>query len=112
MRAGQSITFRRPGMGWVVLGLMLKQGAGKLLEDPICQAEAFEDGVACHADNARVVRSPRAEQALPQISDQCAFCQMPMQDISATAEGFCDKGERRGGGGGGGGGGRVSGRPC
>ena len=58
----------------VVLGLMLEQGAWQLLQSAVGQAEAFEDGVASHADNPGVVCGPRAEQALPQISDQCASC--------------------------------------
>ena len=59
-------------MSFVVLGVQLEQGAGQLLQGPISQAEALEDGVACHTDDARVIRSPRAEQTLPQGSDQSA----------------------------------------
>lgn len=70
------LTFRGPGVGFVVLRLQLEQGTGQLLEGPIRQPKALEHGVARHADDARVTGRPRAEQTLPQGSDQSAV-QMP-----------------------------------
>lgn len=46
------LTFRGPGMGFVVLGLQLEQGTWQLLQGPICQPKALEDRVARHADDA------------------------------------------------------------